>query len=56
MEHESGKAVRQDTLSVFQYLSNSRGHVVKAQSRRDTANVLKNSLHVFQQALLGMLV
>ena len=46
------KAVCQDALTIFQYLSDSRGHVVKPQPGRDTANVLKNPLHAFQQALL----
>ena len=52
MEHKSGKAVCQNTLTVFQYLSNSRGHIVKAQSDGNTPNVLKNPLHAYPQALL----
>src|SRR5699024_6130319 len=52
VEHKAGKAVRKDTLTIFSYLSNRRGHVVKPQPGRDAANVLKNPLHAFQQALL----
>lgn len=52
VEHKSGKAVCQNTLTVFQYLSNSRGHIVKAQSDGNTPNVLKNPLHAYPQALL----
>ena len=52
MEHEPLESVRKDTVCALQHLHHSRGHVVKAQVARNTANVLKDPLHPFQQALL----
>ena len=52
VQHEAVECVSQRPFAIFQNLRHSCGHVVEAKARRDAANVLKDSLHSFQQALL----
>lgn len=52
MEHEPAETVCKNTLSAFQHLRYSSGHVVKAQPDGNTTYSLKYPLHTFQKALL----
>ena len=52
MQHKPSEAVCEDSVCTLEYLHNSGGHIVKAQHRRNAANVLKDALHPLQKAFL----
>ena len=52
MHHEAGKAVCENSVCTLEYLHNGGGHIVKAQHRRNAANMLKDTFHTGKQAFL----
>lgn len=52
VKHKTTKSIRESAFMSTQNLSNSGGHVVETEPGRYAANVLKDSPHTLQQALL----
>jgi len=52
MQHKPGKTVCEDSVCTLKHLHNSGGHIVKAQHRRNAANMLKDTFHTGKQAFL----
>lgn len=52
MQHKPCKAFGELSLGTFKHLSNCRRHIIKAYPRRHAADILKDTAHTDQQALL----
>ena len=52
MQHKTAESIRESAFISTQNLGNSGGHVVETEPGWYAANVLKDSPHTFQQALL----
>ena len=52
MQHETPEAICELPFPALQYLDHRSGQIVKSQTRRHSADVLKHPLQAIQQALL----